>query len=140
MQSNNVTGIWTAISNFFASLFSKRSAKDKVIIKQAKINTAVQKAEVAVEVEVIKQEAKIQKKINKKIAKDKKPLDVTKLKKGRGLYVSDGDKRKKILFDYHTDLEIIDIEGNFHTYGSVHTYHGRPVILENNIVSPKADV
>ena len=124
MQSNNNEGLWVAISNFFASLFSRRPAEDKVIIKQAKINTAVQKAEVAVEVEIIK--------LNKKIIKDKKAFDVTKLKQGRGLWILDEyNQRKKILFDYHTDLEIVDIEGNFYSYGKVHTYHGRPVVLNN---------
>ena len=132
MQSNNNEGLWVAISNFFASLFSRRPAEDKVIIKQAKIDTAVQKAEVAVEVKVIKQEARTQKKINKKIIKDKKAFDVTKLKQGRGLWILDEyNQRKKILFDYHTDLEIVDIEGNFYSYGKVHTYHGRPVVLNN---------
>jgi hypothetical protein len=133
MSSNNNIGVWAAISNFFASLLSKRSAEDKVLIFNNKLDTAIQAAEIEAAVEVIEQEAKIQEKINRKIAKDKNPIDVTKLKKGRTLYILDeNDQRVKILFHSYDDKGVFDLDSQFYSYGSIHTYHGRPVILENS--------
>lgn len=137
MQSND---IWTIISNFFASLFSKRPAEDKINIEQAKVELAVEKAEAEAQVDSIKKEEKEIAKIERKIENKNKAYPVTKLKPGKStirVAVSGSRKKARVVFGKYDDNFIYDQNGNKYPYGKVYSWQGNLVAKESDGVISK---
>jgi hypothetical protein len=133
MQSNNkqlIDNLWGLITAFITSLFSKRSAEDKVTINSSKPEIKISREEARIEIQKLKEQSKIR----KKIYVAKKAIKVENVKVGNAVYVQLYDesnaplagKSKEVFLSY--DEFFITTDKGAHSFHDVYTYHGKPIM------------